>query len=138
MTQITKQFLLVDDDPVNNYLTKMILKKSFEEVHVNDFTIPEDALEFIKSGPSHNPPDGKTTLFLDINMPSISGWEFLEALELFEASIKEQYNIYILSSSVDPKDINRAKENQLVLDFIEKPLNKTKLVKIFGQSSGIF
>lgn len=132
MTQITKRFLLVDDDPVNNYLTKIILKKSFEEVHVNDFTIPEDALEFIKSGPSHNPPYGKTTLLLDINMPSISGWEFLEAFELFDASIKEQYNIYILSSSVNLSDINLAKENQLVLDFIEKPLNKAKLVKIFG------
>ncbi len=73
MTQKTKRFLLVDDDPLNNSLTKMTLKKSFEKVHVNDFTIPEDGLEFMKFEPSHNPPDGKTTLFLDINMPTISG-----------------------------------------------------------------
>lgn len=132
MTKITKRFLLVDDNRPNNYLTKMILKKSFEEVHVNDFTVPEDGLEFMKSEPSHNPPDGKTTLFLDINMPTISGWEFLEAFELFDASIKGQYDIYILSSSVDQKDINRAKENPLVIDFIEKPLNKAMLVKLFG------
>lgn len=132
MTQIKKRFLLVDDDRLNNYLTKMILKKSFEGVHVNDFTIPEDGLEFMKSEPSHNPPDGKTTLFLDINMPTISGWEYLEAFELFDASIKEQYDVYILSSSVDPKDINRAKENPLVIDFIEKPLNKATLLNMFG------
>lgn len=132
MTQITKRFLLVDDDPLHNSLSKMVLKKSFEEVHINVFTIPEDGLEFIESEPSHNPPDGKTTLFLDINMPTISGWEFLEEFELFDASIKEQYNIYILSSSVDRSDRNRAKENPLVVDFIEKPLNKAMLVKMFA------
>jgi response regulator RpfG family c-di-GMP phosphodiesterase len=110
----------------------MILKKSFENVHINDFTIPEDGLDFMKYEPSHNPPDGKTTLFLDINMPSISGWEFLEAYEQFDTSIKEQYDIYIFSSSVDPKDINRARENPHVLDFIEKPLNKAALSKMFG------
>lgn len=132
MTQITKRFLLVDDDPLNNYLTKMILKKSFEPVQVIDFTIPEDGLEFMKSGPSHIPPDEKTTLFLDINMPTLSGWEFLEAFEHFDASIKEKYTIYILSSSVNISDLNLAKANPLVVDFIEKPLNKAKLVKIFG------
>ncbi len=132
MTQKTKRFLLVDDDPLSNYITKMILKKSIDGVHINDFTIPEDGLEFMKSEPSHNPPDGKTTLFLDINMPSISGWEYLEEFERFDASIKEQYNIYILSSSLDPSDINRAKANPLVIDFIEKPFNKATLLKIFG------
>ncbi len=132
MTEIKKRFLLVDDDPINNSLTKMILKKSFEELHINEFTDPEEGLKFMKSEPCHNPPDGKTTLFLDINMPTISGWEYLEAFELFDDSIKEQYNIYILSSSVDPKDINRAKENPLVIDFIEKPLKKATLRKMFG------
>ncbi len=134
MAQIKKRFLLVDDDPLNNSLTKMILKKSFDAVHINIFTDPEDGLEFMKSEPIHNPPeaDGKTTLFLDINMPTLSGWEYLEAFELFDASIKEQYDIYILSSSVDPKDIKRAKKNPLVIDFIEKPLKKATLLKMFG------
>lgn len=132
MAQIKKRFLLVDDDPLNNSLTKMILKKSFDFVQINVFTVPEDALEFMKYEPCYNPPDGKTTLFLDINMPTISGWEYLEKFELFDTSIKEQYDIYILSSSVEPKDINRAKENPLVIDFIEKPLKKATLLKIFG------
>lgn len=132
MTQTTKRFLLVDDDALNNYLTKIILKKSFESVQVNDFTIPEDGLEFIKSGQNLISGEGKTTLFLDLNMPTISGWEFLEAYERFDASIKEQYNIYIRSSSVNVRDRNLAKSNPLVLDFIEKPLNKDKLVKMFG------
>ncbi|MEH6769630.1 response regulator [Maribacter arcticus] len=132
MTLITKRFLLVDDDPLNNYITKRTLEISLGEVHITDFTNPEDGLEFIKSEPIHNPTDGKTTLFLDINMPLLSGWEFLEAFDLLDASIKEQYNIYILSSSVDHYDINLAKVNPFVLDFIEKPLNQAMIVKIFG------
>lgn len=132
MEQISKRFLLVDDDPMSNLISKMTIKKSLGEVYIDDFTIPEDGLEFIKSKPNHNPPDGKTILFLDLNMPTISGWEFLEAFKLFDPSIKEQYDIYILSSSLDPKDINRAKKNSLVVDFIEKPLKKAMLVEIFG------
>ncbi len=132
MTLITKRFLLVDDDPLNNLLSKMILKKSFDTVQVNDFTIPENALEFMKSQPPINLVDGKTTLFLDINMPTITGWEYLEAFERFDPSIKNQYDIYILSSSVEPKDVNRARENPMVIDFLEKPLKKEMLVKIFG------
>jgi len=132
MVKIPKRFILVDDDVLNNILTKMILKKSFEEVQINVFTVPEDGLEFMKSEPDHNPLAGKTTLFLDINMPTLSAWEYLEAFDLFDASIKEQYNIYILSSSIDPKDIKRAKENPLVANFIEKPINKDKIIKMFG------
>lgn len=74
----------------------------------------------------------ETTLFLDINMPTMSGWEFLEAFERFDALIKEQYNIYILSSSVNIGDINAAKANPLVIGFLEKPLNQGMLAKIFN------
>lgn len=132
MTQKTKRFLLVDDDSISNLLAKRTLKSVLGEIYINDFIVPEDGLKFIQSEPSHNPPDGKTTLFLDLNMPTISGWEFLEKFESFDASIKEQYDIYILSSSVDPSDINRAKTNPLVIDFIEKPLNEATLLKMFG------
>ena len=65
-------------------------------------------------------------------MPYLSGWEFLEAFDLFDTAIKEQYDIYILSSSVAQNDIDLAKENPYVIDFIEKPLNKAKLTTLFG------
>ncbi|NEN24391.1 response regulator [Cryomorpha ignava] len=132
MTHATKRFLLVDDDPNYNFINKVLLKRSFNEVHIDDFTVPEEGLEFIKSETSPNSPNGKTILLLDINMPIISGWEFLKAFELFDASIKDQYNIYILSSSIDPSDMNRANSNPRVIDFLEKPLNKEILLKIFG------
>ncbi|WP_147406867.1 hypothetical protein [Flavobacterium sp. 102] len=55
-----------------------------------------------------------------------------DAKTLLEKPIKEQFSIYMLSSSIDPADINRAQINPLIVDLIEKPLNKVTATKIFG------
>lgn len=132
MTNLAKRFILVDDDPFSNLLAKMVLKKSLGEVEVKDFTIPELALEYIQTEYEAKQSEEQTTLFLDINMPSLTGWEFIDKFETFTESIKAQFKIYMLSSSVDPADIQRAKLNPLVIDFIEKPINKSFLIKTFG------
>lgn len=126
-----KRFMIVDDDPLNNILSKMVLVKLFGDIVVNDFLIPEVALEYIETEYEHQLFEDKTTLFLDINMPTLTGWEFLEKFEAFSERIKDQFNIYILSSSIDSADIHRANLHPLVIDFIEKPLNKVTLTKMF-------
>src|SRR3982751_6711155 len=129
MTGTQRQFLIVDDDPQNNFLSRMALRKSLGEVQVTDFIVPEEGLEYIRN---HSHADGKTILLLDINMPGMSGWEFLEKFKTLEENIKNQYEIYILSSSVDLRDIEKARENSLVVDFIEKPLGPNRLLEMFG------
>jgi len=131
MSNQTKHFLLIDDDPLNNSLSKLVLRKTLGKVEVIDFLVPENGLEFIEFKSHYHSEEEKVTLLLDINMPSMTGWEFLDKFDQFKNSLKEQFNIYILSSSIDPCDISRAKENPLVIDFIEKPLNKASLNKIF-------
>lgn len=131
MKQTIKRFLLIDDDPMSNFISARILENSFGTVHIDHFTVPGEGLEFIKNKLDNIPTDEKTALFLDIGMQLMSGWEFLEAFDLFDPSIKDRYNIYILSSSVRINDINIAKANPLVIDFIEKPLNGGKVLKIF-------
>ncbi|MGZ5242560.1 MAG: response regulator [Bacteroidia bacterium] len=132
MANLTRRFIIVDDDPQNNFLSRMILRKSLEEVEVKDFLVPEEALEYIKTEFDHKPGDESIALFLDINMPSMTGWEFLEEFKTFPESIKQQFNIYMLSSSIDPADIQRAKQHPLVVDFMEKPLRKARLIEMFG------
>jgi len=132
MTQAAKRFLIVDDDKTNNLITKMAIKKSLSEVEIVEFIVPEAALEYIKAEYLKHPKEDKTTILLDINMPTLNGWEFLEEFDTFTESIKRQFNIYILSSSIDLGDIQQAKVNPLVIDFIEKPLNKTVLSQIFS------
>ena len=133
MTTTQRRFLIVDDDPQNNMLSKMALKKSLGEVDVMDFLIPEEGLHYIQTQLSKMK-EVKTILFLDINMPSMSGWEFLEEFELLADFIKRQFEIYILSSSLDPRDLKKVDENVLVIGFVEKPLRKERLLEMFGGS----
>jgi response regulator RpfG family c-di-GMP phosphodiesterase len=132
MINSAKRFLIVDDDPLNNTISKMILKQSLGGVEIKDFLFPELALKYIETEFVNIKLNEKTTLFLDINMPVLSGWEFLDKFETFAEPIKQQFDIYMLSSSVDSADIKRARLNPLIIDFIEKPLNKAVLTKIFG------
>ncbi len=125
------RFIVVDDDPINNMICKKVITKTIPDAEVITFTEPEKVLDYLLTT-YEKPASGKAILFLDTKMSSMTGWEFLDRFKTFAEPIKNQYNIYILSSSVDPTDIQRAKLNPLVIDFIEKPLNKTILTKIFG------
>ncbi len=130
MKATIKQFLIVDDDPQNNSLSRLAIRKIMGNVPVTDFEIPESGLEYIEKEFQLITPNEKTILLLDINMPTMTGWEFLEAFENFNDKIKGHFQIYLLSSSVDPSDIERARSNSLVADFIEKPLNKEALERM--------
>ncbi len=131
MTNTIKRFIVIDDDPVNNFLSKFVLKKSLGEVELMVFLNPELALEYIETEFQNQPPIEKITIFLDLNMPVLSGWEFLDKFETFSETIKNQFDIYILSSSIDPADIERAKANPLVIAFTEKPINKEFIHQTF-------
>jgi CheY-like chemotaxis protein len=108
----------------------MLLKRCMGDVQIKAFVAPERALEYIVREFSHIQEGGeKITIFLDINMPILTGWEFLDKFDRFTEEIKKQFNIYILSSSIDPADIHQAKLNPLVRGFIEKPLTHGTIAK---------
>jgi two-component SAPR family response regulator len=125
------RFLIIDDDPSNNFLCEIMVKKTISGMDIRTFLEPEIAVDYIKKEYSN----GKfipTVLFLDINMPVMTGWDFLEMLETFDAKIIQNFTIYIVSSSVDQSDKRRAIENPLVIDYIEKPVTVEKLKQIFS------
>jgi CheY-like chemotaxis protein len=128
-----KQFILVDDDDLCNLLTRMTIERNFRGSKVTDFLVPELALTHIEAEFSNNTGNEKVIVFLDINMPTMSGWEFLGAFDKFPTKIKEQFRIYVLSSSIDPADTERAKLNPHVVDFIEKPVSVELLSKMIAE-----
>lgn len=132
MSKSTKNFMLVDDDIFCNLLTKKSIEIIINGAEVKDFVSPELALNFIETEFENKHSEEKTMLFLDINMPTLTAWEFLDEFEKFEASLKKQFKIYILSSSIDPAEIQRAKLHPDVIDFIEKPINKDFLKNMFS------
>jgi two-component system, chemotaxis family, chemotaxis protein CheY len=123
MQLLTQKFIVVDDDSINNVLSRIIIEMVYPQADIQAYTDPETALIYIQSVYSNNHALD-TVLFLDINMPTLTGWEFLEAFEKLEHRVKAKLRVYMLSSSVDPRDKERAIGNKNVLDYFEKPLTK--------------
>ena len=115
-----QKYILVDDDPFNNIISRIEIESILSEVDIKVFEIPEEALAFIQN--EYIKSMMPTILFLDINMPTLTGWEFMEEYEKFSEGVKKQISIYILSSSVDPRDTDKAKTNKHIKGYISKPL----------------
>ncbi|OIP45226.1 MAG: hypothetical protein AUK46_12990 [Flavobacteriaceae bacterium CG2_30_31_66] len=114
-------FILIDDDAISNMLSEIIIEDEFPDAQIISFTDPKQGIQFFESEFSESSIN-KTFLFLDINMPLMSGWEFLESLKEKKIEMKNNVFIYMLSSSVNPNDVKKAKLNPNVVDFLEKPL----------------
>lgn len=125
-----QRFLLIDDDPSNNLLTKISIKKVIDGAEVIAHTMPEDGIQYIVDEYTTNPV--KTVLFLDINMPTLSGWDVLDKFAEIPHLIEPHFTIYVLSSSVDPADKQKAANNPLVTGYLEKPLSRDTLRNMFG------
>lgn len=113
--------VIIDDDPISTFVTEKLIEKNVAEpVKFFKFTNARKALtELQKISPNY--------LFLDLNMPEMNGWDFLDSLN----GENKNTAIYILSSSVDERDINRASDYKMVKDYISKPLIKQSISSIF-------
>ena len=127
-----RTFIIVDDDPVNNAITRIAIKRVLGEVNTKIFTVPEEGLVFIQT--EYAKIVKPTILFLDINMPTMTGWEFLEEYDKFSEEIKKQITIYILSSSVDQRDMGKATTDQRIKGFISKPVKPEVIFSVCGIS----
>ncbi len=125
---LIKTFIIVDDDPWNNKICAFNIKKALGELHIHSFLVPARALLFIEHEFIKN--IQPAILFLDINMPELNGWQFLEQFEKFSDEIKNNITIYMLSSSINYADIEKAKASRYVKDFISKPLLKDAILQV--------
>ena len=126
------KILLIDDDKINNFLNRSVIEKHCgNECVVSEFINPEEALDFLKACSSTNHEDCPDVIFLDINMPEMSGFELLEMMDSENIRLSKS-RIFMLSSSLDPHDIEKSKSFETVTDFISKPLDKSKIEKIIA------
>ncbi len=123
-----KKVLCVDDDAISLTISQLLLKRTGFSLAVDTAIDGSDALDYLKKCL-----EGKDTenalsdipelILLDINMPVMNGWEFLqEYVPLYGEKLKNT-KIVILSSTIDPEDFALAKKYPIVIDFISKPLS---------------
>ncbi|HMG68451.1 MAG TPA: response regulator [Chitinophagaceae bacterium] len=128
--QESPDFIVIDDDFINNLICETIIQSEYPAARIDIFTNSQKALEYINATYA-NPGSKKAVLLLDIDIPAINGWEILDNLNNSSGRIKQQLKMYILTSSVKPEDRLKAREYIGVSGYIEKPLSKEKLQSIY-------
>ncbi|MDT0688409.1 response regulator [Salegentibacter sp. F188] len=107
---------LIDDQPIANFITRKLLEIEGHKENIQDFTNPLDAFKTVEQEKDN------ALIFLDLNMPEMTGWEFLE--EMRQKSI--EHRVIILTSSTSELDHQKALDYPCVLEYVVKPLNKQK------------
>lgn len=115
-----KKIVLVDDQPIANFITKKLLELEGMNENVKDFTNPVKAYEFIEK-------KEELILFLDLNMPEMSGWDFLDKMK--EKGLN--FQTIILTSSSSDLDREKAGNYTFVMDYVVKPLTREKFSQLF-------
>lgn len=121
---------IIDDDPICVYGTKILLNHN--NFFGSDIIVYEDGYEALVNLTSLAKTDAgmPEVIFLDLNMPVMNGWEFLDKFEKLSFKVKPQ--VFIVSSHVGADEIKRSKSYDLVRDFISKPLLSDNLFKIYN------
>jgi len=119
------QFMIIDDNMEDLYLTNYLIEKWSKSSFVDQFDSAFKALEFLKNNTETIEliPD---IILLDLNMPTMNGFQFMEELAKLDAPIRSKSSIYMLSSSTDLEEVSKAVNHSSIKMFIEKPLNKEK------------
>jgi CheY-like chemotaxis protein len=116
--------LLIDDNYIDNFVTRKILEASN---FCENIVVVRSAGEAIKSlSEGLVKPDA---IFLDVRMPLMSGFEFLEEYDKIDMD-KENIKIFMLSSSLDPLDLRKSSDNKYITQFIHKPLTQKALEEL--------
>ena len=118
------KLLVIDDDDINIFIISKIVEKTGYDVEISAKHNGQLAIDYIKELLYNSKPLPDLVL-VDINMPILNGWEFIEAFEALD--IQQSNAMYMLSSSVYENDIEKAKSYKSVKGFISKPLSIERL-----------
>lgn len=116
--------MVIDDNNIDLYITARMVRKNNFAGEVLEFSSGKGAFQYLTEN-KNNPGMIPEVIFVDIHMPQMSGFEFMEAFDSLPEDLKKHCRCYIISSTIDEKDIQRANSDKNVVAFQEKPVNNT-------------
>jgi CheY-like chemotaxis protein len=127
------KLVIIDDNPTDHYIMQRLLHNNYnckQATYTYDGRLVLDYLEQNKE--SSKLPD---IIFLDLDMPELSGWEFLDELETFNVMSKKRVHVHIMSSSIRSQDVFHSKKYACVDSFMTKPLSRDVINQICEQAN---
>jgi len=122
-------FIIIDDSQLDCFIGEKIIQNTGTFSSVKSYTQAAEAYEIIKnSDPS--PAEAITIVVLDIQMPVMNGFQFVENFELLPENIQANYAIFMFSSSINENDKNRLENHPCIRKFYGKPISKEIVAKI--------
>ncbi|MEN9337139.1 MAG: hypothetical protein RLZZ500_2126 [Bacteroidota bacterium] len=134
---LLQKILLVDDDSATNFINEITIKKTGVDAQIVVCTSAFQALDYLGSTGNYSHQEKfpqPCIIFLDINMPGMNGFEFLDHYDKLPEEQKGQLVVVMLTTSVNPDDRMRSENDENIKGFISKPLTEEHLMKIIDEN----
>ena len=131
-----KKLVFIDDSPMDHFILKRILSKYQLDYDITCTTNGAEVVGFLERNMQDfaNLPD---VILLDLYMPGFDGWDFLDKVQHLYPHLAKPLRVYILSSSINPRDIEQAKQYSCVRSFIFKPITREVLEKLIDKETSV-
>lgn len=124
-----KTIMLIDDEDVDNMIHARLIRRAGIAAKIEVFNYARDALAYLNTAE----PGSVDLIFLDINMPGMNGFEFLDAYGALSAEHRATAVIMMLTTSLNPKDVSRAEKTGMLGGYLNKPLTEEMLRQVMSE-----